>query len=197
MLETADSLRAFAGAFAAPAPAPAPHRIPAGVRVGLADVVEVPAEGPVVLRLWEDGARATPGWALPFAYAPRPGDQVVVAGRGARRWVIAVARGRGTSLLWADGDATLAARGGLRLAGDVAVRVAGDAVTLRARALEVAASTLHAVADDATEHVRGALRLVAGAVQRVTTGAETVLARRVTLLARALVKLDGGISVIG
>ncbi|MBX3465620.1 MAG: DUF3540 domain-containing protein [Planctomycetes bacterium] len=192
MLETVDPLRLIG---ASRAPAAAPRHVPAGVRVGLADVVSV--EGDVVVRLWEDGALATPGWALPYPYAPAPGDQVVVIGRGDRRWVIAVARGRGATLLWVDGDAALAAGGRLRLAGDVAVRVVGETLTLRARAVDVAAATLHVVADDATEVVRGAARLVAGAVQRVTRGAETVIARRVTILGRALAKVDGKVTIIG
>jgi hypothetical protein len=198
MLEIADPLRLLRSRPAPreargtpPAPAPLPW-------VGLGEVVEAPEDGPARVRLWDaTGQVVTPTWALPFAYLPRPGDLLVVIARGERSWVLSVARGRGTSLLWTRGDLRVAAGGALRLAGDVGVRLVGDVVTLRARAVEVAAEALHVVAEDALERVAGLSRLVAGAVQRVTAGTESVVARRVTLLGRDLVKLDGGVTVIG
>lgn len=207
MLETAEPLRMlpFAAlvALRAPAPAPGPAPAPAPATpqapwVGLGEVVDLDAAGRARVRLQDaTGDVVTPAWALPFAYAPRTGDALVVIRRGERAWVLAVARGRGASLVWSEGDLTLAASGALRLASDVGVRVAGEVVTLRGRVVDVAAGALHAVADDAVERVAGLARLVAGAVRRVTAGTEEVVARKVTLLGAELVKLDGGVTVLG
>lgn len=195
MLETAEPLRlltAAAGHVAARA-APRPW-------LGQGVVVEVPLDGPARVRLGDRTGRVlTPTWALPFAYVPRVGDRLLVIappGEG-RPYVLAVTRGAGASLLASHGDLRIAAGGALRLAGDVGVRLAGEVVTLRARAVEVAAGALHVVAEHSFERVAGLSRLVAGAVQRVTTGTESVVARRVTVLGRDLVKLDGGVTVIG
>lgn len=167
--------------------------------IGQGEVVETPADGPPRVRLWDAAGRVvTPTWALPFAYAPRVGDRLVVIARpDGQAYVLSVARGAGASLLAVRGDLRLRAGGALRLSGDAGVRLVGEVVTLRARAVEVAAGLLHVVAEDAFERVAGLRSLVAGAVQRVTTGTESLMARRVTLLGRDLVKLDGGVTVIG
>ncbi len=194
MLETADPLRLLAVARRAvrpPRAAPLPW-------IGQGEVVELPTDGPPRVRLWDATGRVvTPTWALPFAYVPRVGDRLALIAADDRAYVLSVARGAGASLLAVRGDLRLRAGGALRLVGDAGVRLVGDVVTLRARAVEVAAGALHVVAEDALERVAGLTSLVAGAVQRVTTGTESLVARRVTLLGRDLVKLDGGVTVIG
>lgn len=99
------------------------------------------------------GATARAELALAFPYEPRPGDVLLVIGRGTAFYVIGVLQGRGKSVFALPGDAQLHVAGALDISAEKGVTVTGPS-------FEVHTNKLRLVAESAMETFTSALRRV-------------------------------------
>lgn len=137
-------------------------------------------------------ARAWATMALGYGYEPVAGDVLLVLGGGGAFWVTGVIAGRGRTTLTAHGDLELSApHGRIELS-------ARDGVTLRGRAVQLAAQTLDVVARRVRQRfgelrcmVRGVLRTRAGRAETDIEGTSRTRADRIVQLAQRDVTVDG------
>jgi hypothetical protein len=136
--------------------------------------------------------------ALAFPYLAEPGDELLVIGRGDQHFVIGVLSGSGRAELAFRGDVALKALGGtLELAGDHGVKVRSDEVTIHARRLRTFADSVHEKSREAYRWVRERLTERAGKARRVVEGEDYSQAETRTMLAKDVVKIDGGSVQLG
>ena len=174
-------------------PQPTHGAVDTGLRVGVAQVRQVTAEGLPVVRLddaW--GSSLVAEWALPYRYEPQVGDLLRVISLGQRAYVLGVHTGRGRTRLAFRGDVRIGARGTLRLVAHELIRLRSANLSLRAKqALTVTAIEVQEKLGEAVRATKGLLEQRARDWSRVTEGEESVVAREVQVIAATKAVIDG------
>ncbi len=162
--------------------------------LGPADVLEVEPLA-MGVRL-PDGSTVRAELALAFPYQAKPGDVVLVIGRGeaerAAFYVIGVLRGSGETTLTFNGDVRLRAQGGaLRLEGDRGVEVRGPELSVVVSTVKVVAESMVQKLGSAYQRVTGLLSLRAGDAHTVVDGASFTKSKSGAILTEEKMTING------
>lgn len=139
-----------------------------------------------------DGSRSRARLALAFPYAPEPGDELLVIGKGDEHYVIGVLHGTGTTALSFPGTVDLRAEGGpLRLSSDRGVSIQGPALHIEAGKLAVVAGAVVQTLDSLCQRVRGALSVHARRTHTVVEERSLLTAKDAAILTEDTMSING------
>ncbi|MFO0615116.1 MAG: DUF3540 domain-containing protein [Polyangiaceae bacterium] len=175
-------------------PSTSPSTSPATAVPGatLDPALVVSAEGGEVIVELPGGGEERVTLALAYLYQPVPGDVLLVASSGARRYAIGVLHSTGKVALAFRGDVEVrAVDGHLRLSGDRGVSVEGPAVEVHTSKLKVIADSLVERFDSVYRRVTSLLHVHAGRAHTAVDGPNDTQAESVTVLTKEVVTING------
>lgn len=155
---------------------------------GLVVAVE-PHETEVEIR---GGERVRARMALAFPYAPEPGDELLVIGRGEDHYVIGVLRGTGRVALTFQGAVDVRAQGGpLTLSSDQAVAIRGPELEVEAGKLRMIAGSAVQKFTSLYQRVREALSVHAGQSHTVVDDRSFMTAKNASIVTEEAMNING------
>jgi hypothetical protein len=158
--------------------------------LGPGHVVEaLPHEAVVEIR---GGERVRATLALSISYAARPGDVLLVIGKGDDHYVIGVIHGSGTTSLSFQGAVELTATGGpLTLSSDHGIALHGPEVEVEAGKLQLVAGKVVEKLGSLYQRVREALSVHAGSTHTVVDDASFLTAKNASIVTEETMSING------
>jgi len=139
-----------------------------------------------------DGERAWARMALAFPYAPVPGDELLILGKGDDHYVIGVLHGTGRTALSFQGAVDLRAEGGpLTLSSDRGVAIRGPELEIEAGKLRMVAGAVVQKFTSLYQRVRDTLGVRAGQAHTVVDDRSFMTAKNASIVTEEAMTING------